>query len=173
MKEFYSNLIDLTNKRIEVIIRGTKVVYSEATINMTLGLLENGDEYQELLEKYDDQDYDIIMASLCNEGTRWLESSFEKMVRRMDMRPKSKVWYQFLKHFLRPTTHNETVSKSILLLLHCITSMSKINIGKIIVQEINACSKRKDGMVYFHCLITLLCMHQGVPEKATDEIYQP
>lgn len=93
------------------------------------------------------------MASLCTEGTRWLESSSKKKVRRMDLRLESKVWYKFLKHSLCPTTHSETISKSRLLLLHCITSMSAINIRKIIVQEIHAFSKKKDGMVYFPCLI--------------------
>lgn len=54
VKEFYTNLVDTSNKINEVMVRGTKVVYSEETINMAMGLHNVGDTYQHLLETADD-----------------------------------------------------------------------------------------------------------------------
>ncbi|XP_050897781.1 uncharacterized protein LOC127104648 [Lathyrus oleraceus] len=41
--------------------------------------------------------------------------------------------------------------------------------AKIIVQEIQASSKKKEGTIYFPCLITALCKNHGMPQKANDE----
>lgn len=105
------------------------------------------DTYQNQLEISKDQDYNIYMESLCNPVTKWVEAGGEKTVRRMDLRHESKVWYQFIKHYLRPTTHIETISKARLVLLHCITSFSEVSVVKGIVQEIQTYSKKKEGMV--------------------------
>lgn len=74
---------------------------------------------------------------------------------------------------MKPTTHNETVNKQRLALLHCIAAGYDINVGRIIMQEIQACGRKKEGMMYFSCLITALCIKQGVKEKVTDEINNP
>lgn len=41
------------------------------------------------------------------------------------------------------------------------------------MQEIRACGRKKDGMLYFPCPITTLCTKQGVKERYTDEISNP
>lgn len=73
---------------------------------------------------------------------------------RMDLRPKPKIRYPFIKHPLKPIDHNETVSKARLVLLHYIITFNTMNVAKIIVQEIQAFSKKKDGMrkIYFLAL---------------------
>lgn len=70
VKKFYANLVDTTNRRMEVVVRGKKVVYSKAIINMVLGLSNAGDTYQHLLETSDESYYDVFKDSLCNPGTR-------------------------------------------------------------------------------------------------------
>ncbi|MCI82351.1 hypothetical protein A2U01_0103625, partial [Trifolium medium] len=55
-----------------------------------------------------------------------------------------RVWYQFLKHTILLTSHNETVNKACLVLLHCITAMQPINVGRIISQEIVNCSTKQE-----------------------------
>ncbi|KAL5097860.1 hypothetical protein RYX36_002187, partial [Vicia faba] len=66
------------------------------------------DYYQEILKIAYDVEFAVYMKSLGILGTAWLESGGEKTVKRMDLRPKSKAWYQFIKHSLNPTTYNET-----------------------------------------------------------------
>lgn len=55
VNEFYSDLVDTSHRRMEVVVRGTKVVYYEATINVELRLRNVADKYQNLLETMDDQ----------------------------------------------------------------------------------------------------------------------
>lgn len=38
VKELYSNMVDIYQNALKVIVRGTKVQYSEGTINMALGV---------------------------------------------------------------------------------------------------------------------------------------
>lgn len=100
------------------------------------------------------------------------EKSSNKIVLTMDLHLEPKVWYLFIKHPMKPTLDNETINKDRLVLLHCITKFNTMNISKIIVQEIQACSKKKDDMIYFPCLITTLWKRQGVLES-TDGICYP
>lgn len=129
VKEFYANLVDTNNKKCEVVVRGVKFSYSEGNINMLfkLGLVEY--RYQELLLTSYEVDYDVYMESLCNPDTKWVETGGEKTMKIMDLRSESKVWYKFIKHSLRPTTHNETVNKARLVLFHYITYGEGIHVG--------------------------------------------
>ncbi|KAL5062037.1 hypothetical protein RYX36_023774 [Vicia faba] len=47
------------------------------------------DQYQEILEKADDDDFDEYIQSLCNLGTAWLELRGENTFKRMDSNPES------------------------------------------------------------------------------------
>lgn len=87
MKEFYASLIDTTRKKAEVKVHEVKVSYSKATPNLVLGLSSVEATYQNLLENYDYQDFNVYMESFCNSGTKWAEVGGEKTVRRMDLRP--------------------------------------------------------------------------------------
>lgn len=53
VKEFYSNLINISQKNLEVFVRGRVVQYSERTLNMMLGVNEVDDSYKKLFEKAD------------------------------------------------------------------------------------------------------------------------
>ncbi|KAI5389964.1 hypothetical protein KIW84_075326 [Lathyrus oleraceus] len=145
MKEFYENLVDITNGKAEVMVRGVKVYYFEGTINILskLGLVK--DRYRDLMVASDDVDYDVYMESLCNPSTKWVEFGGQKTLKIMDFRSESNVRYQSIKHFLRPITHNEIVNRKRSVLLHCITFGEGINMGK----------------------------RHGVPQKAIDEICHP
>lgn len=37
------------------------------------------DQYQEILSRADETEYDVYMKSLCNQNTTWLESGGENM----------------------------------------------------------------------------------------------
>ncbi|KAL5055512.1 hypothetical protein RYX36_036194 [Vicia faba] len=83
VKEFYSNLKP-SNKKIEVM---------------------------ETLSRADEKDYEVYIQSLCNPNTTWVEFGGVKSVTRMNLKPKSKALYQFIKHSIKPTTHIETINK--------------------------------------------------------------
>lgn len=64
--------------------------------------------------------------------------NFEKTVMRMDTHSDSKIWYKFVNHSLRSTTHTKSVNRVRLVLLHCITTFNTFNVVKFIVNEIHA-----------------------------------
>lgn len=114
VKEFYYNMVDTSSKRLEVIVRGKKVQYYEPTINLMLGVKNVRDTYQRLLETINEKDLDVLYESLCNPYTKWMETnkSSNKIMLRIDLHPEPKVWYRFIKHSLKPTTHNGTSNKA-------------------------------------------------------------
>ncbi|KAH1055995.1 hypothetical protein J1N35_034060 [Gossypium stocksii] len=54
-------------------------------------------------------------------GTKWMVSRQDYYTMEMaSLKPKCRVWYHFLKTYLLPSTHNITVSKERMLMLHSI-----------------------------------------------------
>jgi hypothetical protein len=51
--------------------------------------------------------------------------------------------------------------------------MQHVNVGRIISQEIITCSQKKEGMLYFLCLICGLCKKKLVPQDGNDEMLKP
>ncbi|MCH86096.1 hypothetical protein A2U01_0006950, partial [Trifolium medium] len=175
VKEFYSNLTNPAQKVREVVVRGKAVLYSEQNINKYFKL-EGGDcAYQTTLATISDNELTDIMKSLTEEGSTWnyKGGKNEWTIRRMSLKPIMRVWYQFIKHSLMPTSHNEFVNKTRLVLLHCITAMQHVNVGKIISKEINECSTPQLGMLYFPCLITGLCRKILIIEYKNDDVMAP
>ncbi|MCI38866.1 hypothetical protein A2U01_0060095, partial [Trifolium medium] len=124
-----------------------------ANINRYFGLTVEEDDYQATLECLTDASLTEIMEGMTEDGTQWnyRKGVNEWSIKRMSLKHVMRVWYQFLKHTIMPTTHNEIVNKARLVLLHCITAGQKINVGRIIPQEIVSCAakKSKEGMLYF------------------------
>jgi hypothetical protein len=175
VKQFYSNLTDPNEKKKEVAERSKWVLYSEANIKKFYGIPDREDCYYAMLNTIPEDELTTIMESVTLEGTQWNYKNGvnEWCVKRMNLKPMNRVIYQFLKHFVLPTTHNETINKARLVLLHCVTAMQHINIGKIIAQEIANCSVKKEGMLYFLCLITGLGTKYLLPILEGDEIQKP
>jgi hypothetical protein len=151
------------------------VLYSEANINRFFGIKDEEDQYEATLATITDEELTNIMQSLTVEGTEWNHKNGvnEWSVKRMSLKPVMRVWYQFLKHSILPTTHNETINKARLVLLHCMTCMQHVNVGRIISQEIINFSQKKEGMLYFPCWISGLCKKQLVPHDGKDEMLKP
>jgi hypothetical protein len=124
VKEFYANLTNPSLKKRQVCVRGKGVLYSKANINRFFGIKDEEDQYEATLATLTKDELINIMKSLTVEGTKWNHKNGmnEWSVRRMSLKPVMRVWYQFLKHSILPTTHNETINKVRLVLLHCITS---------------------------------------------------
>ncbi|KAJ4705116.1 Retrotransposon gag protein [Melia azedarach] len=97
------------------------------------------------------------------EGTQWIVSTTEKRtVMRTALTPAARVWYHFIKFCLRPTTHDDTVSQSKILLIYALLIGLSINIGRIILAEMRKCISKAAGQLYFPSTITMLCAQAGV-----------
>ena len=170
VREFYANI--MSSQQTFSMVRGLKVSFSAASINLHFGLTDLEDEYSVLLENSSRASLDASLARLTVEGTAWIKEKGGSVMKcsRPDLLPLAKVWYHIIRTKLLPTTHIETVSKERLVLLDCILEKKGINVGKLIQQEISACASRQKGCLFFPSLITELCMRTGVEVSSADEM---
>ncbi|KAL4377323.1 hypothetical protein GQ457_02G038520 [Hibiscus cannabinus] len=71
-----------------------------------------------------------------------------------------------------PTSHNQTVDRTRLLLIHNIIIGYRINIGEILAKELVAACANDKGILAFPCLISALCRRAAIPTSLGDK-YQP
>ncbi|GAU29252.1 hypothetical protein TSUD_392010 [Trifolium subterraneum] len=170
-EDFARGITGLGWKR-EVVVRGKGILFSEANINKFFNIHVENCSYEATLATISDEELIDVMKSMTMEGTDWM-SKDDWTIKRMSLKPGFRVWYKFLKHSLLPASHNETVNKACLVLLHCITALQPINVGRVISQEIVTYSTKNEGMLYFPCLISALCHKMLVPVLSNDEVHAP
>ncbi|KAJ4717211.1 Retrovirus-related Pol polyprotein from transposon 17.6 [Melia azedarach] len=146
-----------------VTVRGTEVDCSVGVINHIYGLVDIADEYSEFTETVTEEQINEALQLTTKEGTQWIVSSTKKRtVMQTALTPAARVWYHFIKFRLRPTTHNDTVSQSRILLIYALLIGLSINIGRIILAEMRKCISKAAGQLYFPSTITMLCAQAGV-----------
>ncbi|KAK8560296.1 hypothetical protein V6N12_013095 [Hibiscus sabdariffa] len=68
-----------------------------------------------------------------------------------------------------PTSHNQTVDRTRLLLIHTIIMGYRINVGEILAKELAAACANNKGILAFPCLISALCRRAAVPTSPSDK----
>ncbi|KAJ4724778.1 Retrotransposon gag protein [Melia azedarach] len=171
VKEFYANWL---NPEEEVVtVRGTEVDCSVGAINHIYGLVDIADEYSEFTEIVTEERINEALQLTTKEGTQWIVSTTKKRtVMRTALTPAARVWYHLIKFRLRPTTHDDTVSQSRILLIYALLIGLSINIERIILAEMRKCISKVVGHLYFPSTITMLCAQAGVIFRAgpTEEV---
>ncbi|KAM6552423.1 hypothetical protein CsatB_002231 [Cannabis sativa] len=141
-------------------VRGQSVPFSPDVINDLYGLrapLE--DEFALWRINPASIPYDAVLRAVAHPGSEWsISSSGHRTLLHSSLRPEASVWLAFIKCSLMPTTHDTTVSQTRLCLLYCILAGKKINVGKIIYEEIWKCFQKKGGKLFFPALITQICL---------------
>ncbi|KAK8636575.1 hypothetical protein V6N13_124320 [Hibiscus sabdariffa] len=130
--EFYAN-----NSAGEdnVIVRGRRVAANAATINSILGLPNDAPSFYAMLGALEDEDYETIKDYLCLEGTAWNTTGRNPhSVSRTQLLPEAKLRNTFVKRNLLPTSHNQTVDRTRLVLIHTIITGYRINVGEILAK---------------------------------------
>ncbi|KAK8540263.1 hypothetical protein V6N12_046551 [Hibiscus sabdariffa] len=165
--EFYAN-----NSAGEdnVIVRGRRVAANAATINSILGLPNDAPSFYAMLGALEDEDYETIKDYLCLEGTAWNTTGRNPhSVSRTQLLPEAKLWNTFVKRNLLPTSHNQTVDRTRLVLIHTIITGYRINVGEILAKELAAACSNDKGILAFPCLISALCRRAAVPTSPSDK----
>ncbi|KAE8680640.1 hypothetical protein F3Y22_tig00111372pilonHSYRG00020 [Hibiscus syriacus] len=169
VKEFYAN-ISKPNQH-SIFVRGKQIHFTPSAIIRYFHLQDVVDNHAKFEEEADSNTYDRVLEDLCFENTEWNGRQTSRYsVNRERLQPRAKLWNHFLKHKLMPTSYNTTVSLSRLLLLHSIKESCPIDVGRIIVQQVNDCLGKKASALVFPNLITALCRKKKVKENAFDEI---
>ncbi|KAK8652815.1 hypothetical protein V6N13_126838 [Hibiscus sabdariffa] len=168
--EFYAN-----NAAGEVfsIVRGRRVPATAATINAILDLSDAEPSFYAMLGGFEEEDFELIKDYLCEENTAWNTTGRNPhSVSRLSLQPEAKLWNTFVKRNLMPTSHNQTVDRTRLLLIHTILTGYRINIGEILAKELAATCANDKGILAFPCPISALCRRAAVPTSPGDK-YQP
>ncbi|KAL4334833.1 hypothetical protein GQ457_07G006440 [Hibiscus cannabinus] len=93
-------------------------------------------------------------------------------VSRLSLQPEAKLWITFVKRNLMPTSHNQTVDRTRLLLINTILTGYRVNVGEILAKELAAACAIDKGILAFPCLIFALCRRAVVPIHDGDK-YKP
>ncbi|KAK8670110.1 hypothetical protein V6N13_104871 [Hibiscus sabdariffa] len=165
--EFYTN-----NSAGEdnVMVRGRRVAANTATIKSILGLPNDDPSFYAMLGALEDEDYETIKDYLCQEGTAWNTTGRNPhSVSRTQLPPEAKLWNTFVKRNLLPTSHNQTVDRTRLVLIHTIITGYRVNVGEILAKELAAACSNDKGILAFPCLISALCRRAAVPTSPSDK----
>ncbi|KAK8610093.1 hypothetical protein V6N13_026637 [Hibiscus sabdariffa] len=91
---------------------------------------------------------------------------------RPHLQPEAKLWNTFVKRNLMPTSHNQTVDRTRLVLINAIITVYKFNVGEVIARELSAACQNDKGILAFPYLISALCRRTAVPAQPADK-YTP
>ncbi|KAL4282731.1 hypothetical protein GQ457_16G018280 [Hibiscus cannabinus] len=168
--EFYANN---ENGEDFSIVHGKRVPATAATINAILGLSDAEPSFYAMLGGFEEEDYEVIKDVLCLPNTEWNTTGRNpNLVSRLSLLPEAKLWNTFVKRNLMPTSHNQTVDRTRLLLINTIMTGYRVNIGEILAKDLAAACANDKGILAFPCLISALCRRATVPMDDGDK-YQP
>ncbi|KAK8498532.1 hypothetical protein V6N12_073928 [Hibiscus sabdariffa] len=152
---------------------GWRVPANAATINAILGLPDIEPSFYAMLGGFEEEDFELIKDYLCEEGTAWNTTGRNPhLVSRLSLRPEAKLWNTFVKRNIMPTSQNQTVDRTRLLLIHMIMTGYQVNVGEILAKELAAACANDKGIQAFPCLISALCRRAAVPTSQGDK-FQP
>ncbi|KAK8628058.1 hypothetical protein V6N13_063770 [Hibiscus sabdariffa] len=155
------------------IVRGRRVPATAATINALLGLSDAEPSFYAMLGGFEEEDFELIKDFLCEDNTAWNTMGRNpNSVSRPSLQPEAKLWNTFVKRNLMPTSHNQTVDRTRLLLIHTILTGYRINVGEILAKELAVACADDKGILAFHCLVSALCRRAAVHTSPGDK-YQP
>ncbi|KAK8972758.1 hypothetical protein V6N11_055121 [Hibiscus sabdariffa] len=168
--EFYANNADGEDFSI---VCGRRVPATTTTINAIVGLSNAEASFYAMLGGFEEEDYEVMKDVLCLPNTEWNTTGRNpKSVSRLSLLPEAKLWNTFVKRNLMPTSHNQTVDRTRLLLINTIMTGYRVNIGEILAKELAAACANDKGILAFPCLISALCRRAVVPMDDGDK-YQP
>ncbi|KAK8708661.1 hypothetical protein V6N13_059699 [Hibiscus sabdariffa] len=165
--EFYTNNAAGEDN---ISVRGRRVAANAATINSILGLPDDDPSFYAMLSAFEEEDFEQIKDFLCEEGTAWNTTGRNPhSVSRPSLQPEAKLWNTFVNRNIMPTSHNQTVDRTRLLLIHTTITGYRVNIGEILAKELAAACTNDKGILAFPCLISALCRRAAVPTSPSDK----
>ncbi|KAH1098085.1 hypothetical protein J1N35_015006 [Gossypium stocksii] len=156
--EFYANLI--SNELMEVSIRGIMVPITSNAINEFFELPDfDKHKYSSLMSNIESENLQEILKELTVLGSKWMvPKQGIHTCRREYLTRLAKVWFYFIRFILMPISHGTTISLERMVLLYLILIGKTIDVGKIILREIQNCPARRSGPAYFSFTKIILCL---------------
>ncbi|KAL4323816.1 hypothetical protein GQ457_11G028070 [Hibiscus cannabinus] len=152
--EFYANNADGEDSSM---VRGRRVPATTAIINDLLGLSNDAPSFYAMMGGFEEEDYEVIKNILCLPNTEWNTTGRNpNSVSRLSLLPETKLRNTFVKRNLMPTSHNQTVDRTRLLLINTIMTGFRVKVGEILANELATHCANDKGLIAFPCLISAL-----------------
>ncbi|MED6200361.1 hypothetical protein PIB30_084274 [Stylosanthes scabra] len=146
VKEFYANAWELDKEKRKPytytsIVRGKDISFAPSNIKRVLKLrkdpIPNAPLYHERKVKKDYR-LDHVLEDLCVIGADWVRHKDGRphYLRRADLEPITKGWYEFICRSILPTTNRSELTVERAVLIHSIIIRENINVEEIIADQI-------------------------------------
>ncbi|MED6150152.1 hypothetical protein PIB30_069615 [Stylosanthes scabra] len=142
VKEFYANTWELEKEKrkrytYKTMVRGKDITFAPSDIKRVLKLksnpFPNAASYH---ERKANKDYRLeeVLEDLCIEGAEWVRHNDGRShyLRRNDLEPMAKGWYDFVCRSILPTTIRSELTMEKAVLIHSIIIGESINVEEII-----------------------------------------
>ncbi|MED6201291.1 hypothetical protein PIB30_093449 [Stylosanthes scabra] len=146
VKEFYADAWEPDKAKRKHLtytsmVRGTEISFAPSNIKRVLKLrkdpISNAPSYHER-KANDDFRLDHILYDMCEEGAEWVchRDGRPHYLRRSDLEPMPKGWYEFVCRSILPTTNRSELTIERAMLIHSIIIGENINVEEIIAEQI-------------------------------------
>ncbi|MED6198387.1 hypothetical protein PIB30_065890 [Stylosanthes scabra] len=156
-------------------VRGTKISFVPSNIKKVLKLkkdpIPDAPSYH---ERNKDYRLDHILEDMCKEGTEWVRHRDGRThyLRRSDLEPMTKGWYEFVYRSILPTTNRSELTIERAMLIHSIIIGENINVEEIIAEQIYKFVYKIDisFSLPFPSIIAALCADARIPAILDDTL---
>ncbi|MED6201669.1 hypothetical protein PIB30_097265 [Stylosanthes scabra] len=182
VKEFYANAWEPDKAKRKpltytLMVRGTEVSFAPINIKRVLKLrkdpLPNAPSYHERKANNDFR-LDHILYDMCKEGAEWVRHGDGRphYIRRSDLEPMMKGWYEFVCRSILPTTNRSKLTVERAMLIHSIIIGENINVEEIIAEQIYKFVYKADisSSLPFPSIIAALCADARIPTIPDDTL---
>ncbi|MED6195402.1 hypothetical protein PIB30_037598 [Stylosanthes scabra] len=169
VKEFYANAWEPDKEKRKPYTYTTMQHQESAEIEE--GSISNAASYH---ERKANKDYRLehVLEDLCIEGADWVRHKDGRphYLRRADLEPMTKGWYDFVCRSILPTTNRSELTVERAVLIHSIIIGENINVDEIIADQIYKFIYKTDlsSSLPFPSIIAALCADAKVPAINDD-----
>ncbi|MED6141270.1 hypothetical protein PIB30_101654, partial [Stylosanthes scabra] len=182
VKEFYANAWEPDKAKRKPytytsMVRGTDISFAPDNTKRVLKLrkdpIPNAPSYH---ERKANKDYrlDHVLEDLCEEGADWgrHRDGRPHFLRRSDLEPMTKGWYEFICRSILPTTNHSELTVEKAVLIHSIIIGENINVEEIIAEQIYKFVYKTDtsSSLPFPSIIAALCADARIPAIPDDTL---
>ncbi|KAK8519607.1 hypothetical protein V6N12_025640 [Hibiscus sabdariffa] len=147
---------------------------NSATINTLLDLPEDLPSIYALTDALEDEDLNLIKDQICLPNTTWNITGKNPGTNSLpQLLPEAKLCNTFVKRNLMPTSHNQTMDRTRLVLINAIIISFKFNVGEVIGRELSDACQNDKGILAFPCIISALCRRATVSNRPSDKYTRP
>ncbi|MED6222663.1 hypothetical protein PIB30_066478 [Stylosanthes scabra] len=182
VKEFYANAWEPDKARRKHLtytsmVRGTEISFAPSNIKRVLKLrndpIPNAPSYHER-KANEDFRLDHILYDMCEEGAEWVRHRDGRphYLRRSDLEPMPKGWYEFVCRSILPTTNRSELTIERAMLIHSIIIGENINVEEIIAEQIYKFVYKTgiSSSLLFPSIIAALCVDAKIPAIPDDTL---